>query len=606
MGKTDNTTNRLAAEASPYLLQHAHNPVDWYPWGDEALETARAGDRPILLSIGYSSCHWCHVMAHESFEDPETAALMNAHFVNIKVDREERPDLDDVYMTAVQSMTGHGGWPMTVFLLPDGRPFYGGTYFPPESQQGLPGFKDLLEQMAEQFQTNRDEVERIAGEVTRAVRSSVRAVGAEGPVHQGVLDSALDHLLDAYEPRYGGFSVRPKFPQAATLTLLGRMAGHDEEAQEAFAYTLDQMMAGGLYDLIGGGFHRYSVDEKWIVPHFEKMLYDNALLAMTYLEAFVATGDARYRRVVTQTLDYLLREIALPAGGFAAAQDADTPEGEGRYYAWTADELRAAVGKADAGWAHDFFGFTERGNYHRMTLPRQAMTMDQLAKRLEVTPDAALARLDAVRETMRAAREVNHAPPARDGKLMADWNGLAISAFARAGHALDRPDYVEAAQRAAQFVLSEMSDDGRLRHVYAGGRAYVDAFLDDYAAVIGGLLDLHEATGEEEWLERAGELTETAVAHFWDTEAHGFFSMRDDGEQLLARPMNYTDLPAPSGNSLMVRNLTRLAVALDRTGWRELARQTMERFGGGMAHSVQAFSYMLLALGEYLECGEGS
>ena len=405
------------------------------PGGPAALEAARAGDRPILLSIGYSSCHWCHVMAHESFEDPDTARLMNEHFVNIKVDREERPDLDDVYMTAVQALAGQGGWPMTMFLTPDGRPFYGGTYFPPEERHGLPGFKDLLVFLAEEYRTNREEVERIAGEVARAVAAGVRADALRGPIGSALLDGAREQLMDAYEPRYGGFSVRPKFPQPATVMLLMHLAGDDAEARKVLVHTLDGMMAGGLYDLVGGGFHRYSVDEKWLVPHFEKMLYDNALLAQTYLEAFHITGDVRYQQIVAETMGYLLREMRLENGGFAAALDADTPEGEGRFYAWTRDELRAAVGTEDAGWAYDYFGFTPRGNYHGMTLPRQSMTLEALAEELHITPGEARTRVDATRERMRAARERNHLQPARDDKLLVDWNGLTISALACAGPA---------------------------------------------------------------------------------------------------------------------------------------------------------------------------
>ena len=364
MNETLSGQNRLASEASLYLRQHGSNPVDWYPWGPAALESARAGDRPILLSIGYSSCHWCHVMAHESFEDPDTARLMNEHFVNIKVDREERPDLDDVYMTAVQALAGQGGWPMTMFLTPDGRPFYGGTYFPPEERHGLPGFKDLLVFLAKEYRDNREEIERIAGEVTRAVAAGVRADGLRGSLDPTLLVGPREQLMDAYEPRYGGFSVRPKFPQPATVMLLMRLSGDDVEMREALVHTLEGMIAGGLHDLVGGGFHRYSVDEKWLVPHFEKMLYDNALLAKAYLEAFHITEDARYRRTVTETLGFLLREMRLDNGGFAAALDADTPEGEGRFYAWSREELRVAAGLEDAGWAYDYFGFTPRGNYH--------------------------------------------------------------------------------------------------------------------------------------------------------------------------------------------------------------------------------------------------
>lgn len=597
MEKTTARPNRLAGEASLYLRQHAYQPVDWYPWGPEALARAQAEDKPILLSIGYSSCHWCHVMAHESFDNPEIAGRMNQHFVNIKVDREERPDLDEVYMTAVQLIAGQGGWPLTVFLLPDGRPFYGGTYFPPQERHGLPAFPSLLEALSQAYRERRREVERAAEETTRALQEVVRATRAAGPVSADLLAEARAHLLDAYDRRYGGFSVRPKFPQGATLALWARWAPADEEVRSAWLFTLDQMALGGMYDLVGGGFHRYSVDERWLVPHFEKMLYDQALLVPVYLRAYQLTGTAHYRRVAEQTLDYLLREMALAPAGFASAQDADTPEGEGRYYAWTTEEFDAAVGEEDRAWARQFFGVSERGNYQRMTLPRQSMTIAELARRLNTDEEGAWARVDAVRRRLLEARQAWRVPPARDDKLLAGWNGLAIAALAEAGRALGRSDYLDAARRTADFILESMSDPaGRLHHWYAAGAARGLAFLDDYAHVIHGLLELHATGHEPRWLDAAGRLTELVLGHFWDAELGGFFLTSDEHEPLIARPVTYSDLPIPSGNAVMAQNLLRLGRWLRRPLWEERARQTIERFGHSMTHSPQGFSAMYLAL----------
>ncbi len=536
-------------------------------------------------------------MAHQSFEDPEIAGLMNPHFVNIKVDREERPDLDEVYMTAVQLIAGQGGWPLTVFLLPDGRPFYGGTYFPPEDRHGLPGFRTLLLTLSEAYRERRQDVEKVAEQTARAVQETVRAGRAAGPISEAMLSETRRHLLDAVDPRYGGFSVRPKFPQGATLALLARWAPADEEIRAALLHTLDQMALGGMYDLAGGGFHRYSVDERWLVPHFEKMLYDQALLAPIYLRAYQLTGQMRYRRVAEQTLDYLLREMALQPAGFASAQDADTPEGEGRYYAWTADEFDSAVGEEDREWARLFFGVTEKGNFHRMNLPRQSISIAELARRLNVDEDAAWSRVDQVRRRLMQARQAWRIPPARDEKLLVSWNGLAIAALAEAGSALRRPDYLDAAVRTANFLLSHMVvDAGRLAHWYAAGQARGLAFLDDYAHFILGLLTLYAANPEARWLEEACRLTELALSHFWDPELGGFFFTSDEHEPLIARPVTYSDLPIPSGNAVMAINLLMLARWLSRPAWEQRARETIERFGHSMTHSPQAFSAMYLAL----------
>jgi len=527
--------NRLASESSPYLLQHADNPVDWYPWGDEALARAREEDRPILLSVGYAACHWCHVMEHESFEDPDTAALMNERFVSIKVDREERPDVDGLYMEAVVALTGHGGWPLTVFLTPDGRPFWGGTYFPPEQRHGLPSFRQVLTAISDAYRERGADLERQADVLTDAIRDASRRAPSAEPLTTGLLTGAVSALAEAFDPEWGGFGGAPKFPPAATLEFLLRMAhGHGDERALAMARTtLDGMAAGGMYDLIGGGFHRYSVDDVWLVPHFEKMLYDNALLATAYLHGWAVTGEDRYRQVVEETLDYLLRELRLPDGGFASAQDADTEGEEGLTYTWTPAELERVLGERHDEWLlpfEDGGGFVLRG---------------------DVPADA--------RAALLAAR-TKRPQPARDDKALAAWNGLALAALAEAGRRLRREDYLGAARELAGFLLGPLSDErGRLLRSFRTGTARIDAYLEDYAAVAAGLLELYEATGELRWLEEGRRLALLAVDLFEDAENGGFFLDATDAERLVARRKELDDNPVPSGNALLAGVLLRLA-----------------------------------------------
>ena len=592
--------NRLAGEASLYLRQHAHNPVDWYPWGEEALARARAEDKPILLSIGYSSCHWCHVMAHESFEDPETARLMNEHYINIKVDREERPDLDEIYMLAVQTLTGQGGWPMTVFLTPAGRPFYAGTYFPPEDRHGLPAFRRVLSYLAAQFRSRRDEIERLGAELAQSLQQMAAPRWAAGELSADDLAAARQQLLAVYDRENGGFGPAPKFPQPTTLQLLMRLAGEEPAARQAVLHTLDRMAAGGMYDVVGGGFHRYSVDEKWLVPHFEKMLYDNALLGAVYLDAYVWTQDGRYRDIVTQTCDYLLREMRLPAGGFAAAQDADTAEGEGRFFAWTPRSLAEALEPADAGWAQAYFGVTPAGNFeHGLSLLRPTMLLEELARQLGMGTAEAASRLDAMRRRLLEARGRRPAP-ARDDKMLTDWNGLAIATLARAGDVLSRPDYLQAAIETAERMLGLAAQRGRLQHIASGAETRGDAFLDDYAHLIVGLIELHQATLEECWLHEAETLCNAALAGFWDEADGGFFFTSDAGEALLLRAKKYIDLPVPSGNAVMVGNMLRLDALLGRPRYAELAARTLRSFGGAFRESAPALVQMGIALDLYV------
>jgi uncharacterized protein YyaL (SSP411 family) len=512
--------NRLAGETSPYLLQHADNPVDWYAWGPEALERARAEDRPILLSIGYSACHWCHVMEHESFENEATAQLMNERFVNVKVDREERPDLDAVYMDAVVALSGQGGWPMTVFLTPEGEPFFGGTYYPPEPRHGLPSFPQVLVAVSDAYRERRDDVTRQAVALVETLGRSARQEPSREPLTSGLLAEAVAGLRRSFDPVWGGFGRAPKFPPASVLEFLLRRG-----ELELATRTLDGMAAGGMYDVLGGGFHRYSVDERWLVPHFEKMLYDNALLASAYLHGWLVTGNPHYRRVTEETLDYMLRELALPEGGFASAQDADTEGVEGATFTWTEEE----GAPADALQPFEHGRSILRGE------------LDSETKR----------RLFELRE--------DRPKPARDDKAVASWNGLALAALAEAGWRLDRRDYLDAAVRLGGFLLGPLSSAGRLHRTFNAGRAKGTGYLEDYADVAHGLYELHVATGELRWLEESRRLAVLAVELFSDDERGGFYLTAADAERLVARTKSLDDNPTPSGNSMLAFVLLRLA-----------------------------------------------
>ena len=511
--------NRLAQETSPYLLQHADNPVDWYAWGEEALARARDEDKPILLSVGYAACHWCHVMEHESFEDETTAALMNEHFVCVKVDREERPDVDSVYMDAVVSLTGHGGWPMTVFLTPDGEPFFGGTYYPPESRHGLPGFRQLLTAVAEAWRERRADIQRDAGAITESLRRAVEP--SREPLTSSLLGDAVRALRRQFDPEWGGFGNTPKFPPASVLEFLLRR-GEVEPA----AKTLDSMALGGMYDLVGGGFHRYSVDREWLVPHFEKMLYDNALLAPAYLHGWLVTENERYRQVAEETLDYMLRELRLAEGGFASAQDADADGVEGLTYTWSDDDHvpRELLHPFEHG------RFIIRGDLDPETRARLFEEREQRPK------------------------------PLRDDKAIASWNGLALAALAEAARRFERADLLAAARACAEFLLGPLSTaDGRLFRTWRVGQAKHAGVLEDYADVANGLYELHVATGESRWLEESRRLALLAIELFADDERGGFFLTPADGEQLVSRKKDFDDHPTPSGNSMLAFVLLRLA-----------------------------------------------
>ncbi|HMO00082.1 MAG TPA: thioredoxin domain-containing protein [Miltoncostaeaceae bacterium] len=592
--------NRLAGESSLYLRQHSENPVDWYPWGDEALARARDEDRPVLLSIGYSSCHWCHVMAHESFEDPDTAAVMNDLFVNVKVDREERPDVDALYMQATLSLSGSGGWPMTVFLTPDGRPFYAGTYFPTTARGGLPGFSDLCCALAAAYRDRRDDVEAQAAEVARRLAGLAARQASNEPLTARILDDATVGLARLFDAEQGGFGGAPKFPPSLALEFLLRRLWRrpdDPHAGEMVELTLGRMAAGGIYDQVGGGFHRYSVDGRWLVPHFEKMLYDNALLARVYALAFRLTGSPAHSRIAQETLDYLLREMRLARGGFGSAQDADSPGGEGAFFVWTPQELRELLTPQQATAVTLRYGVTEEGNFEGRSILHVATPLDQVTQALGEDAGPLLVQ---AREALYRARQARPAP-ARDDKLVAAWNGLAIAALADAGVILGRGDYLDAAISTAATVLDELVVDGRLRRVppAANGAVHLGQ-LDDHADMVHGLLRLYEATFQPRWLVAARGLAERMVALFADPDGDGFFYSPSDGERLVARTREVEDHPTPAGNSQAAHVLMRLA---DLTGDAELeglAGRALMLVRADMARFPQAFGTALVALDNLL------
>ena len=554
--------NRLAQETSPYLLQHADNPVDWYPWGDEAFERARTEDKPILLSIGYAACHWCHVMEHESFENEATAQLMNEHFVCVKVDREERPDVDSVYMDAVVAFNrGSGGWPMTVFLTPEREPFFGGTYYPPEPRHGLPSFQQVLQAMEQVYREQRDAVAQQAEAIVGALRESARIAPSHEPLSDALFVDAVRVLRGQFDERWGGFGNRPKFPPASTLEFLLRRDAGDDMVKT----TLDGMAAGGMYDLVGGGFHRYSVDEQWLVPHFEKMLYDNALLIPVYLHA----GD---ERIVEATVEYCLRELRLDGGGFASAQDADTNGVEGLTFTWTPNELVAAIGPDRDQLLQPF----EHGRY----IIRGELTEEERAKLFET-------------------RELRP-EPLRDDKAIAGWNGLMLAALAEAGRVLRRDDWLHAAVELAEFLLGPLSDGERLHRTWRDGVAKGTGYLEDYANVAHGLYELHVATGDLRWLRESRRLALLAVELFADDEQGGFFLTPADGEALVARQKDLDDNPTPSGNSMLAFVLLRLARIWGDDELERRAVGVLRLVRDVIPRAPSAFGWALCALDLYL------
>ena len=602
MGEQHKHTNRLKDESSPYLQQHAHNPVDWYAWGEEALERARREDKPILLSIGYSACHWCHVMERESFENEEIARLMNEHFVNIKVDREERPDIDQTYMNAVQMMLGHGGWPLTVFLTPQLIPFYGGTYFPPADRYNLPGFPRVLQGVAEAYRSKPDEVERTASDVLGALRGMGAASESNSPVDAQLLDVAFRGVSRGYDPRHGGFGNAPKFPAAMNLEFLLRTHKRtgDADALRMVEHTCRRMAEGGMYDQLGGGFHRYSVDAKWLVPHFEKMLYDNALLSRLYLHAYQATREEFYRRVAEETLGYVVREMTDAGGGFYSTQDADSEGVEGKFFVWSTEEVEELLGREDARLFNAYYDVTEEGNFEEKNILNVPRTVEEVAKELKVGVEELRAALEHGRRALFEARE-KRVKPGRDEKVISGWNGMMLESFALAAAVLDRGDYRRVAESNADFLLSKLRDErGLLLHVYKDGRAKHRAFQDDYACVAAGLLALYETTGDVRRLRESVALTDLMIEEFWDEEAGGFFYVGRSGEQLIVRNKDFFDNATPSGNSVAAGLMLRLAVLTENETYHRRAVTIFRLLRDTVARHPSGFGQLLSALDFYL------
>ncbi|MBI4400313.1 MAG: thioredoxin domain-containing protein, partial [Nitrospirae bacterium] len=596
---TTRPANRLAHETSPYLLQHAQNPVDWYPWGPEALRRARELNRPILLSIGYSACHWCHVMERESFEDERIAALMNEHFVCIKVDREERPDLDEIYMQATLALNqGQGGWPMTVFLTPEQEPIFAGTYFPPTDRWGRPGFATILQKVAELWRQDPGGLRQQAAQLTTQLQESMR-VASPLAVGEPELEAATAQFAEDFDPRYGGFGSAPKFPPATGLSFLLRRYHTTNDAHTLLMVrkTLDAMASGGLYDQIGGGFARYSTDERWLVPHFEKMLYDNALLTQTYLEAYQVTGEATYRRVVAETLDYILREMTAPEGGFYSATDADSEGVEGKFFVWTPEEIRKAVpSEEDARRFCAYCDITPGGNWEHKNIPNTPRALEDVARDLTITPEELHRTIERVRPLVYEARR-SRVPPGLDDKILTGWNGMMISAMAEGARVLGEGRYLKAAERAADFLLKTLSrPDGGLYRTYRAGKAHLNACLEDYAHLAEGLADLHEAGGQERYLTEAVRLAERILADFSDEENGGFFTTAKTHESLILRSREGPDGATPSGNAVAASALARLSFHYGREDFRETAANAIRAYGRQIGRYPRAFAKSLMVV----------
>ncbi|KPL24351.1 MAG: thioredoxin [Anaerolineae bacterium SM23_84] len=601
----ENKHNRLAHEKSPYLLQHAHNPVDWYPWGEEAFEAARGEDKPIFLSIGYSSCHWCHVMEHESFDDPQVAKLMNAAFVNIKVDREERPDIDDVYMMVAQMMTGRGGWPLTIIMTPDKVPFFAATYVPKQSRWGQVGMLTLIPAIQERWEHQRAELLNVAEEVTGALRQVSQDTAGE-ELSQATLERAFQQLSLRFDEQNGGFGNAPKFPMPHNLLFLlrywKRTAG--DRALQMVEQTLLSMRRGGVFDHVGLGFHRYSTDDHWLLPHFEKMLYDQAMLAMAYAEAYQATGKDAYRQTAEEIFAYVLRDMTAPEGGFYSAEDADSEGVEGKFYVWTQSELRRVLGEEDAKLVAKVFGVEAGGNYvDEATREKTGNNilhleepLSQLALAMGVTEQEIEQRIEAARGKLFAYRE-QRVHPLKDDKVLTDWNGLMIAALAKGARAFDAPRYADAAAAAASFILERMvTKDRRLLHRYRDGEAALPAYAADYAFLTWGLLELYEATFEVRFLEQALALNADMIAHFWDGARGGFYSTADDSEELLVRQKEIYDGAIPSANSVAMLNLLRLGRMTAAPDLEEKAAMIGRAFSRNVASSPAAYTQLMVAV----------
>lgn len=601
--------NRLQYEKSPYLLQHAENPVEWYPWGAEAFERARAENKPIFLSIGYSTCHWCHVMAHESFEDPHIAHLMNKAFVSIKVDREERPDLDNIYMTVCQLITGSGGWPLTIIMTPDQKPFYAGTYFPKTSRFGRIGMTDLIPQIQHIWTTEQEKALRTADQVVEALQKSVSlptAAVQENPITEGILHETYTQFSRRFDARYGGFGAAPKFPTPHNLSFLLSYwkRSNDKTALTMVEQTLQAMRLGGMYDHIGYGFHRYSTDERWLLPHFEKMLYDQALLSMAYLEAFQVTKKEEYARIAREIFTYVLRDMTAPEGGFYSAEDADSEGAEGKFYVWSVKEIQTLFEETEAEWVLKLYHFEANGNFRDQAtglktgenIVHLRQPLDEIAAALDMSEDTLRRKLEQIRQQLFAVRE-QRIHPHKDDKVLTDWNGLMIAALAKGARILNEPVYAETAERAAQFIFERLRrEDGRLLHRYRDGEAAILANVDDYAFVIWGLIELYETTFATNYLKQALALTADMHKHFWDAESGGFYFTADDAEKLPVRQKEIYDGAIPSGNSIAMLNLLRLGRLTAQSELEERAQQLFQAFAAGVSPRPSLHTQLMLAV----------
>jgi uncharacterized protein YyaL (SSP411 family) len=599
-------SNRLARETSPYLLQHQNNPVDWFPWGPEALGRAKKEERPIFLSIGYSACHWCHVMEHESFENQGIADYLNQHFVCIKVDREERPDLDQIYMNAVQLMTGRGGWPMSVFLTPDLQPFFGGTYWPPTSGRGMPGFDQVLAAVVDAWQNRREAAVAQAAEMTAHLQEA--SGGREPPdtkqrLSLALLKSAEQKLQRAFDMTHGGFGTAPKFPHSMDLQVLLRMWQRHPgpESLHMVTLTLDKMASGGIYDHLAGGFARYSVDERWLVPHFEKMLYDNSLLMSAYLEAFTATHDERFAKTVRETADYILKYMTDPAGGFHSTEDADSEGEEGKFYVWTPQEIEAVLGKARADIFCYVYDVTPEGNFeHGTSILNLPKTIAQCASIKGIEVKKLEQDLAEMRQELLVVRD-KRVRPGKDDKILVSWNALMIDALAKAGAVLSRPEYLAAAEKAADFILTKLSrPDGRLLHTYRHGEAKLDAYLDDYAYLVNSLVTLYESSANETWIDEAARLADILLSRFADKEHGGFYFTADDHEQLIARNKDLHDSSVPSGNAMAATALLRLGKLTGRNDYLSAGEGALLAGLSVMTQAPTAAGQLLISLDMYI------
>ncbi len=591
--------NHLVHEKSPYLLQHADNPVDWYPWGPEAFQKARQEDKPIFLSIGYATCHWCHVMAHESFEDEEVARILNESFVSIKVDREERPDIDQIYMSACQALTGQGGWPLTIFMTPGGNPFFAGTYFPKSSRMGMVGFIELLTRVASLWRRDRERIFQDSEKIRQAIQKETR-LGTAGPaLDQGVLRKAYEQFLRAFDPVRGGFGPAPKFPTPHHLTFLLRWYRRSQElpAANMVEKTLEAMRGGGIFDQIGFGFHRYSVDENWLVPHFEKMLYDQALLAMAYTEAYQALRKGQFAKVAREIFTYVLRDMAAPEGGFYSAEDADSEGKEGLFYLWTPRQVEKHLGDKLGHLFCRFYGISPEGNFEEgMSIPHISQTWQNFADQEKMSVSALARALEEAREKLFQVR-AKRVHPLKDDKIITSWNGLMIAALAKGYQALREETYAQAARKAADFMLQRMRNDhGRLRRRFRHGHVAYVGFLDDYAYLVWGLIELYEAVFEVGYLEEAIHLNQVMIELFWDEEKCGFYFSGRDNEALISRPRDLYDGAVPSGNSVAAFNLLRLSRMTGKADWEKKADQLLRVFSAPVAEYPMAYTQFLIAV----------